>query len=156
MIDETWYHKPAGMRERVSAGGVVVRRAAGQILVALVVEAGFSHYILPKGGVKRGETLEQAARREILEEAGLRNLLLLRPLGVRERLNFRKTRWQVTHYFLFECPHPGGRPTDAHHDYRCAWFPLDALPPMFWPEQRALLDGLRPDLESLGETVSRP
>ncbi|GAB4530448.1 MAG: hypothetical protein Fur0018_17720 [Anaerolineales bacterium] len=146
MIDETWYRRPAGTRKRLSAGGVIIHHAGKRLLVALVAEAGFSHYILPKGGIEQGETPEQAARREILEEAGLRGLVLIRSLGVHERLNFRKTRWQVTYYFLFECPHPEGWPTDPDHAYRCDWFPLDALPPMFWPEQRALLDALRLEL----------
>jgi len=144
MIDETWYRRPPDTPLGVASGGVVVRREAGVLLVALVAEAGYSHYILPKGGVEPGETLEQAARREILEEAGLDDLELLGRLGVRERLNFKKKTWKITHYFLFRARRRGGPPRDPRRAYRCEWFPLDALPPMFWPEQRALLEEFRP------------
>ncbi len=155
MIDETWYRRPAGTPLSVTAGGVVVRREDDALLVALVAEAGHSHYILPKGSVEPGETLEQAARREILEEAGLDGLELLGRLGVRERLNFKKKAWKVTHYFLFRARKAGGPPQDPHHAYRCEWFPLDALPPMFWPEQRALLEESRPLIALLAGAEGR-
>jgi len=82
MIDQTWYEQPDNIKERISAGGVVVRRAEnGTLLVALVRERDFLDYVLPKGGVEPGETLEQAARREIEEEASLHELQLLGKLG---------------------------------------------------------------------------
>jgi 8-oxo-dGTP pyrophosphatase MutT (NUDIX family) len=70
-IDESWYQKPSGVRTDISAGGVVIRLEAGVLRVALVSEAGLSHYFLPKGRVESGEDLQTAARREIEEEAGL-------------------------------------------------------------------------------------
>jgi 8-oxo-dGTP pyrophosphatase MutT (NUDIX family) len=101
---------------------------------------GLAGHLLPKGGVDPGETNEQAARREIEEEAGLTDLRLRDTLGSRERLNFDRNRWQTTHYFLFLTAQIDGTPTDPRHAYDVEWFPLDALPPMFWPEQRALLE----------------
>ena len=149
MIDETWYRRPPGVPLSRAAGGVVVRREGERLLVALVREADWSDYILPKGSLEAGETPEQAARREILEEAGLEDLRLLGDLGERERLNFKKKAWKVTRYYLFLTEQREGRPTDTRHAYRCEWFPLDALPPMFWPEQRALLDESRPLIRRL-------
>ena len=128
-IDASWYRRPSGIDAHTSAGGVVVRREGDALLVALVQEGDREAYVLPKGHVEPGERPEDAARREIAEEAGLRDLVSLGPLGVRERLDFDKTSWKRTHYFLFLAPIPGpGR-----------WFPLEALPAMFWPEQRELL-----------------
>ncbi len=149
MIDETWYRCPPDAPVSLAAGGVVLRWEGARLLVALVREAGWSDYILPKGRLKAGETPEQAARREILEEAGLEELQLLGDLGVHERLDFKKTAWKVTHYFLFLTTQREGLPTDKHHAYRCEWFPLDALPPMFWPEQGALLEELRANPDGL-------
>ncbi len=63
MVDQSWYTKPPGVREDLSAGGVVLRREAGKWLVALVKEAGLSSHFLPKGRVEAGEELEAAARR---------------------------------------------------------------------------------------------
>jgi len=139
MIDETWYQQPADAVERLCAGGVVVRVEAGEVLIGLVREDDYPNWLVPKGGVDEGETLEQAARREILEEAGLTVLDRVCELGVRERLNFRRTRWGKTHYFLFLSEQAEGHPADTTHDYHLGWHPIGALPPMMWPEQEELI-----------------
>jgi 8-oxo-dGTP pyrophosphatase MutT (NUDIX family) len=139
-IDDTWYERPPGVRDRSSAGGVVTRLdAEGRALVALVREQDYPQYVLPKGRIERGEQVEEAARREIAEEAGLTDLALLADLGQRSRLSFDRRQWITTRYFLFSTAQTDGRPTDTKHHYGLWWFPLDALPDMLWPEQRALL-----------------
>ncbi|MES2460448.1 MAG: NUDIX domain-containing protein [Armatimonadota bacterium] len=149
MIDESWYVRPqSGIRERISAGGVICRVENDQILAALTTERGLDAYILPKGGVKKKETLEQAAVREIEEEAGLTDLHLLASLGTRERLDYLKTKWITTHYFLYATEQIRGIPTDPNHAYEVRWFPLDHLPEMFWPEQRTLIEANRDLIES--------
>ena len=141
MIDESWYTRPEGVPDRTSAGGVVVRRAGDRLLIALVGgEGARKGYILPKGGLEPGETLEEAARREIEEEAGLSQLVFLRGLGTLARLNWARTCWTTVHYFLFSTGQIEGKPTDVDYDYRLEWFPLDALPDLFWPEQRRLIE----------------
>lgn len=132
-IDESWYRRPPGTASHEAAGGVVVRPEGAEILVALVREGPEASYALPKGHVEPGEPLEEAARREVEEETGLRDLVLLGPLGVRERLDFRKTSWKRTHYFLFLAP------ADAALREEAVWRPLDPPPVMFWPEQRELV-----------------
>ncbi len=140
MIDSTWYVKPNGIRESMSAGGVIVRKEGQVIWVALVRESENDDYILPKGRVEPGEAAEQAARREIEEEAGLTGLQFLANLGTQERLNFQKTEWKTTYYYLYLTDQVESHPTDPYHAYRCDWFSLDDLPPMFWPEQRELIE----------------
>ena len=58
------------MRDRVAAGGVVVRHEAGRTLVALTREADPQQpdFVIPKGGVDQGEDVLTAARREIMED----------------------------------------------------------------------------------------
>jgi 8-oxo-dGTP pyrophosphatase MutT (NUDIX family) len=98
----------------------VVRRLPqdGAVLVALSRLGAGGDCFLPKGGVEKGETLEQAARREIAEEAGLTDLTLLAPLGTRSRLNWNRKRWITTHYFLFCTDQEEGRPTDPRQEYQ--------------------------------------
>jgi 8-oxo-dGTP pyrophosphatase MutT (NUDIX family) len=58
------------LKRELSAGGVVVRRIGARIEVA-VVSPRRGVLALPKGHPEDGETLEQAATREVLEETGL-------------------------------------------------------------------------------------
>jgi len=140
-IDESWYQKPPGIPEHTSAGGVVVRAAGDHVFVALVREGDQPGYVLPKGHVDPGESPEAAARREVSEEAGLGPLISLGALGIRERLDYSRTSWKRTHYFVFMADTTAGAAED-----RAEWFSLDALPPMFWPEQRDLLAAHRDDI----------
>jgi len=149
MIDETWYQRPPNVPEHISAGGVVTRVEDGCVYIALVQEGRLTDYILPKGRVEKGETLEQAAAREIAEEAGLTQLHLLGSLGIRERLDFRKRAWKKTHYFLFATEQIEGQPSDDQHEYRVHWHPLDTLPKLFWPEQAALIEENRERIREL-------
>ena len=144
--DESFYTRPPGVKDRVSSGGVVARvdpDRSGDILVALVGIRGMDGFVLPKGGVEGGETLEEAARREIEEEAGLSDLTLLTKLGVSSRLNYNRKRWITAHYFLFRTGQVEGRPTDPGYDYYLHWSPLDFLPRMVWPDQRRLIEDNR-------------
>ena len=58
-------------RERVSAGGVAFRVSRGTTEIAIIRSARESRWQLPKGIIDPGETEEQAAIREVLEEAGI-------------------------------------------------------------------------------------
>ena len=80
MIDQSYYTRPPNIPDRTSAGGVVCRISPqdGQVLIAIVREKIRASFVLPKGGVEEGETLEQAARREIGEEAGIHQLKLIK------------------------------------------------------------------------------
>lgn len=142
-IDESWYRRPPGVPEHTSAGGVVVRSVAAQLFVVLIREGGHPGYVLPKGHVEPGESLDEAAAREVSEEAGLAGLTKLGEIAMRERLNFKKTSWKRTHYFLYVAD-PGSSVRG-----QAEWFSLDALPVMFWPEQRELLDTYRSQIAFL-------
>jgi ADP-ribose pyrophosphatase YjhB (NUDIX family) len=69
------------MRKTRSAGGVVVN-AEGEVLV---VSQGGTSWSLPKGHIDPGESALEAARREIYEESGIRDLELIGELGTYER-----------------------------------------------------------------------
>ncbi len=150
MIDKTWYERPPNVPEHVSAGGIVARVEKKRVYVALVGQRGRSKYVLPKGHVEAGESLEQAARREIEEEAGFSQLTLIAPLGIKERLDFSKTHWKRIHYFLFTTKQVNGVPTDGRH-YKVKWFALDEVPELFWPEQTQLIRENQKRIATLAE-----
>jgi len=143
VIDETWYERPDGILERTSAGGFVARiDDDGDVLIGFAREGDHDTLVVPKGGVDPGETIEQAAKREIEEELGVRidALETVCDLGALARLNFRRSAWVTVHYFLFRTEQVDGTPTDsARHWHGPTWVPLDDPPDLFWPEQQRLL-----------------
>ena len=138
-IDQTWYQNYEALPVRVVAGGIVVRQENGRVLVALCGEHQKADYILPKGGIEKGETHEEAARREIEEEAGFTELQLLCELGSVGRKNFKKSVWSKCTYFLFYTTQSDVEPTEHKRHIKPRWFPIDQLPPIFWPEQHDLI-----------------
>ena len=100
-----------------SAGGVVLN-TKGQVLV--VSQHGNS-WSLPKGHIDSGETPVQAARREIAEESGVRNVEFVKELGSYERFRIGKdggedrSELKKMHFFLFRTAEMKLRPTDPHN-----------------------------------------
>jgi 8-oxo-dGTP pyrophosphatase MutT (NUDIX family) len=155
-IDETWYERQGNVPEHLSAGGVVVRLAENQVWVSLGRQIGYQAYVLPKGHVDPGESCLEAARREIAEEAGFTDLTLLCELGCLERYDYLKTAWKKTAYFLFSTREVHVQPTEREKHAPPAWFPIQELPPIFWPEQRALVEDNRPLIERLVRSAGTP
>jgi 8-oxo-dGTP pyrophosphatase MutT (NUDIX family) len=65
--------KSAGFptKQQVSAGGVAYRKSRGHTEVAIIRVAPEDRWQLPKGIVDKGESPEEAALREVREEAGI-------------------------------------------------------------------------------------
>jgi 8-oxo-dGTP pyrophosphatase MutT (NUDIX family) len=145
-----YYQKPTNTKLRTGAGGVVARLDKDQVLIALIRDRGDHEYVLPKGGVEPGETLQAAAEREIHEEAGFRKLQLLDELGTGQRLAGKRSVWQTTHYFLFITDEIEGRPTDRR-DWEVKWFDLNHLPELYWLEQARLV---RDNLQKIIQLVT--
>jgi 8-oxo-dGTP pyrophosphatase MutT (NUDIX family) len=62
-------------KRQISAGGVAYRRRNGKIEVALISVGKDSRWQLPKGLIDNGEKPEEAAQREVREEAGIETTL---------------------------------------------------------------------------------
>lgn len=102
------------MRKTHSAGGVVTNDE-GKVLV--VSQHGTS-WSLPKGHIDPGENALQAARREIYEESGVRDLELVRELGTYERHKIGanggedRSELKAITMFLFRTKEKSLRPVD--------------------------------------------
>lgn len=105
------------MKRTESAGGIVLNRR-GQVLV--VSQHGTS-WSLPKGHIEEGEDPLAAARREIYEEAGVKELELLSELGSYERYKLSATggedhsELKTIHMFLFKTAQDALRPVDPEN-----------------------------------------
>jgi 8-oxo-dGTP diphosphatase len=81
-----------------AAGGLLVRRWAGKLEIALVHRPIHQDWSYPKGKLEDGETFEEAAQREVFEETGF-VCRLLRFIGHTEYLD-RKGRPKVVAYWV--------------------------------------------------------
>lgn len=87
------------MTTEKSCGAVVFTRSSGKILYLLVCSLE-GIYGFPKGHVELGESEEQTARREVLEEVGLSVALLpgFRTEDVHPIPQKKDTRKQIVHF----------------------------------------------------------
>jgi len=90
------FHTPTEVIQ--AAGGVVLRRQDGELEVAIVHRPMHQDWSYPKGKLEEGETLEEAAQREVFEETGF-ICRLLRFIGHTEYLD-RKGRPKVVAYWV--------------------------------------------------------
>ncbi len=115
-------------RREVSAGGVVYRQAGMGPEFLLIKAKG--RWLFPKGNVKKAETPEQAALREIAEETGLPidRLRVVRPLPPTEYV-FRwegKLVFKTVHNFLVEVKDNPRLDPQLSEIEEAAWFGAEA------------------------------
>lgn len=135
--------------QQTSAGGIVFRKLDDRIDVALIARTSPRRRIiwaLPKGWVEPGETIPDAALREIREETGLTGRLV-EPLGQIEYSFYSpedSARIQKTvHFFLVEFL--SGDTADHDHEVdEARWWPLDAtLAQMTYQSERQVMEKAR-------------
>lgn len=72
-----------------TAGGIIFRRDKNGDVEILLIQDHKDRWTIPKGHIEEGETAQEAARREIGEEAGLHDIDMLGWLG---KIHFRYRR----------------------------------------------------------------
>jgi 8-oxo-dGTP pyrophosphatase MutT (NUDIX family) len=113
------------MKKSIRAGGVVVN-TEGKIALTNEHLWGF-----PRGGVKNGESLEEAARREINEEIGLDDIEFVKELKSYERFphgvdeNVSGSFPMEIHMFLFKTKYVGKLIPKFKNVKETGWFFYD-------------------------------
>ena len=123
------------MRTERSAGGVIFKVRTDDQVEILVIRDSHDNWAFPKGRIEKGETPIQAARREIAEEVGLTELILVRPLGSTEF--WFVDRWEqpgqkvhkyIQHYLFSAAADADAVASQEERIQEIRWIPLVTLP----------------------------
>jgi len=117
----------------ISSGGVVFRKTRAGVKILLLRKKGKKGlWVLPKGKVDQGESLEDAALREEREETGLQNIKIFKKIG-KENYFFRRI-WQdkklvakTVYYFLVESSRGKSIPQKEEGFAEAKWFSMNEL-----------------------------
>lgn len=119
-----------------AAGGLVIRRYSGTLQIALVHRPVHQDWSFPKGKLEEGETQEDAAQREVLEETGM-VCRLIRFIGHTEYVD-RKSRPKVVAYWVMEPGSGTFAPNEEVDELR--WLDVaDAMALLSYERDRELL-----------------
>ena len=121
------YHDP-----KVTAGAVV-EHDGRVLLVKRATEPGMGLWSLPGGYVDRGEVVESAAEREVMEETGLK-VKVTGLVGV-----FSEPGHPVI-VVIYDSKIVGGSPKPGSEVQELGYCRLDELPPLAFPRDRQALD----------------
>ena len=127
----------------LTAGGVIYHQGK----VALLRDR-WGKLVIAKGHVEKDEDLEVAAKREVTEETGYKNLKIIQNFGKTE-FDYqvgKEKHHKVLHQFLFELQDEERDPnlTEEHEIYTLAWLPLDqALKQAAFPNTKELLEKIK-------------
>lgn len=144
--------RPASLQKQTSAGGVIFKKENNSVQIILVSVRNGLSWCLPKGIVNKGETIQEAALREVNEETGLTGRII-DDLGQinywyyirEENIKCRKT----VNFFLME--YVSGNTAD--HDIEvdeAGWFSLEeALEKVSYKGDRTVIEKAIDKLQSL-------
>lgn len=134
--------KKASARGPLVAAGGVVLRGAGKPLIAVVRMRRQKSWVLPKGKLRKNESILDAAKREAIEETG-------RDVTVHEYLGqigyVSGGRPKVVKFWRMEAQ---GKPKALMDDVeRVVWLPLDkAISKLTRPREKEFLRKVGPDV----------
>lgn len=111
--------------EKQAIYGIVFNESKTEVL--LIQRRDIPVWVLPGGGLEEGESPEEGAQREVLEETGFQSSIVRK---VAEYLPVNKMT-QLSH--LFECKISGGSAKTGSETKAVRFFPLDALPKLLPP-----------------------
>ena len=128
------------------SGGIVFKKGGGVVKVILISRQGGRVWCLPKGHIDAGESTEEAALREVREEAGVEAGITGKAGEIRYQFlpegSRRKTIKKVT-FFLMKYR----RGSTKDHDFEvdeARWFSIgEAMRKISYPSERKLMQKAR-------------
>lgn len=135
-----------------SAGGIVLNNS-GQVALVQNGKTNPPWWGFPKGHIDAGESVMEAARREIMEETGLTDLILVSELGVYERFKGTASggddmsELKKIHMFYFKTDQTELQSQDVDNP-EARWIPIDeVLTTLAHPKDREFFTNARTKLE---------
>ena len=133
----------------ISAGGVVYRIRESRTEVLICRTSNTLRWVIPKGLVDPGETVEQAALREVREEVGVVGRII-EPLYPPENYVYMQDGvriYKTVHYFLME--YVSGKLADHDHEMDIVlWASLDeAIATVSYDSARSVLQRAKAKLQ---------
>ena len=117
----------------------VVEKEGKVLMVRRGIDPGLGLWSLPGGYVDRGEVVEQAAQREVVEETGFH-------VKVTDLVGVFSSRGDPVILVIYDSHIVGGVPKPGPEVQEIGFFSLDGLPPLAFPRDRQVLEtwkGLR-------------
>jgi len=136
------------VKRAVSAGGVVVRQGGAGAEVVICGRDSDGVWSLPKGTPDEGESLEEAAVREVSEETGLK-VEIIKKIGVAEywfaRDGTRYHKW--VHHYLMRATGGSTAEHDLEYD-RVEWLPIEeAMATLTFDNDKEIVEQVKAEAE---------
>lgn len=131
----------------IRAAGGVVENEVGEVL--MIFRRGF--WDLPKGKIEKGETLSEAALREVAEETGIEQITLGNQVVFKDLLNkctqhtyFERETWilKESYWFYMKAPKQDLLPQTEEDIEQAIWVPKDQLGKYFSNMYGSIVDVL--------------
>lgn len=139
------------MLKTTIAGGIVV----GPDCKIAVVNHNHTSWSLPKGHVDPGETLHEAAVREIKEESGISELMLIKELGTYQRYRTGlhtledASELKTITFFLYTTDQTTLQPQDPEHP-EARWVDVDEVADLLThPKDKDFFESKKEEIKQL-------